>query len=839
MIETNVYSPPLINDQLLDNECISVAKLSITHSEYLSKKDNNILTKILYNSNSNPEYLIEKTTEYIRITYVETDIEQIVPTISIYISELSVNPITNLMHPSVYIEYLNPACTYNPFNYINIKLSKIVGKNNKFLYGSNELSSICDNNIYYWTRFLNDNNFSSSNISPYLELVYYCKQLIKSNHLNSNHLKSNHLSSDDLGVYNEYNEYNKSTIDFINLTTQLNNSKIVLNNYNSIVTKDFKDLLYSRKQIVNMIISQLKSINQNKEYLHYINNSDNAFEFYIYIITTNKTEIKLQLNIDPDLFPFYPPTLKIISPNVKLNLLTTINNLDILKLENWNPTITLEWLVINLANNLDNIDEYIFKSTDTVIPIEKEIIELSILNGTYNFIPFNFDYNKFQLNDNKTSKYWKSGTGYGHNGNSQWNINDYIKKCENENELKCNKLKTILSELEQNNTPNIETLLLTSSNSLLTFITSIITNTTLLEINNNIQIYTIIINIIPVLFNILSSNATIWKTQIYETIKIINKDTSLILQNNPSNINTPELTLYDSIFSLFNILDEKSEFNINLKEPPSILNSSKIIDDKIVLYNKMVSEYQRNIFTDYIIQDTHIFSNQKSNNIDTKSILRITSELASLKTNLPNNWDTSVILRASKQNLNIFTFIITGPKDTPYHNGIFEFHGYLENKYPSTTPKIILNTTGNGTVRFNPNLYNCGKVCLSLLGTWRGDASENWNSTSTLLQVFVSIQSLIFVENPYYNEPGWETQMHTTEGNTKSFKYTDNIRIETLRWGIIDKIKNPTYGFEEFTKNHFLLKKDETISVIDIWIQESNRKNELVKLQTELIELLV
>ena len=67
-----------------------------------------------------------------------------------------------------------------------------------------------------------------------------------------------------LNINNEYTEYNKSTIDFINLTTQLNNSKIVLNNYNSIVTKDFKDLLYSRKQIVNMIISQLKSINQNK-----------------------------------------------------------------------------------------------------------------------------------------------------------------------------------------------------------------------------------------------------------------------------------------------------------------------------------------------------------------------------------------------------------------------------------------------------------------------------------------------------------------------------------------------------------------------------------------------
>ena len=46
-------------------------------------------------------------------------------------------------------------------------------------------------------------------------------------------------------------------------------------------------------------------------------------------------------------------------------------------------------------------------------------------------------------------------------------------------------------------------------------------------------------------------------------------------------------------------------------------------------------------------------------------------------------------------------------------------------------------------MRFNPNLYNCGKVCLSLLGTWAG---PGWNpKTSTLLQVLVSIQSLIMV----------------------------------------------------------------------------------------------
>ncbi len=49
--------------------------------------------------------------------------------------------------------------------------------------------------------------------------------------------------------------------------------------------------------------------------------------------------------------------------------------------------------------------------------------------------------------------------------------------------------------------------------------------------------------------------------------------------------------------------------------------------------------------------------------------------------------------------------------------------------------QVNFRTTGGGIVRFNPNLYQCGKVCLSLLGTWEGAQGEQWNETSTLLQV--------------------------------------------------------------------------------------------------------
>ena len=48
--------------------------------------------------------------------------------------------------------------------------------------------------------------------------------------------------------------------------------------------------------------------------------------------------------------------------------------------------------------------------------------------------------------------------------------------------------------------------------------------------------------------------------------------------------------------------------------------------------------------------------------------------------------------------------------DCPYCGGAFEFDVFLPENYPISPPKVKLMTTGSGSVRFNPNLYACGKV---------------------------------------------------------------------------------------------------------------------------------
>lgn len=88
----------------------------------------------------------------------------------------------------------------------------------------------------------------------------------------------------------------------------------------------------------------------------------------------------------------------------------------------------------------------------------------------------------------------------------------------------------------------------------------------------------------------------------------------------------------------------------------------------------------------------------------------------------------------------------------------------------------------SGGLRLNPNLYDCGKVCLSLLGTWTGKQNEMWiPEKSTMLQVLVSIQGLILNAKPFFNEPGYETTYVGAEGERRSMEYNDNAFILSLK----------------------------------------------------------
>ena len=705
-------------------------------------------------------------------------------------------------------------------------------------------------------KFSHIDNMFELNINKDLEYMY-----LKSNSVNTdiinlkligkkntnlvlNYIKNNTSTKkrksdyiDNFGLFRAREVFNKGNCNFENILQDLLQSSITSSlSINSIP----KNLLYSRKQIAEMLVNELKYVNSCKDYSDYIIPSDEPYSFImnIFIEGSDKKNIKLLIKFDPDLYPFYPPTLKYISPNAKRSLVYNFSNLDILKLENWNPIINMDWLIRNLNRVLNDLYKDYIESSELVelTELDKEIINFSSIIGEkiYQDIKIDLHHTKFSLketkeNSNGKDRYWKSGVGYGFQGRDEWDIKKFVKDQEVKNKNLEKSLSNII--LLISNEFKISTLI---DSPVLKYIANNINNSTLLEINKMPQLFIKILELFDILIDILDESFNKYKLQVYNSLENLRQDIKPLIESQIID-NEDKLNTYITIISIVDcVKDKTSNIQSNIKD---IVFEANVSDkDK---YSEMISNEQMKLFSDFAIESTHRFSSHKNEVVAPKSLMRMSSEFSSIRKNLPNNWDTSIVVRASQENLNIFSFVITGPKDTPYHNGIYEFHAYFPKNYPEKEPKVLLDTTGNSSVRFNPNLYNCGKVCLSLLGTWSGQDGESWNKhTSTFLQVLVSIQSLILVEQPYFNEPGWERQMHTEEGKKRSFDYNDKIRLENLRWAIVDKFENPPKGFENLTTNHFLMKKQEIFSTVDSWISESkNYKSKMTTLREKLVKL--
>ncbi|KAK9804781.1 hypothetical protein WJX72_005025 [[Myrmecia] bisecta] len=222
----------------------------------------------------------------------------------------------------------------------------------------------------------------------------------------------------------------------------------------------------------------------------------------------------------------------------------------------------------------------------------------------------------------------------------------------------------------------------------------------------------------------------------------------------------------------------------------------------------------------YFRQQAAAVSKQAGGGQQMKTRLRrLVEEHSSLSTSLPLAWGSSIFLAADDTRLDVLRALIIGPgPDSPYANGAFLFNILMPANYPSSPPSVQFLTTGGGRVGFNPNLYPCGKVCLSLLGTWSG---PGWvPGESTLLQVLVSIQSMILVDDPYFNEPGFEGSRGSARGNAAAEDYNAELRVNTLKFGILTALEKPPPAFAEVLRHHFSLKKQEIEEQCQRWVAQ-------------------
>ncbi|KAK4626991.1 putative ubiquitin-conjugating enzyme E2 25 [Fulvia fulva] len=151
----------------------------------------------------------------------------------------------------------------------------------------------------------------------------------------------------------------------------------------------------------------------------------------------------------------------------------------------------------------------------------------------------------------------------------------------------------------------------------------------------------------------------------------------------------------------------------------------------------------------------------------------------------PSTLPQGVYIRSWETRLDLLRVLLVGPTETPYENAPFVVDFYLPPTFPSDPPQAFFHSwpalAKIGAIgRVNPNLYEDGKICLSLLGTWDGNKLEAWNAArSTLLQVIVSLLGLVLVREPYYNEAGYEALVGSEASKRPSALYSERIFLRS------------------------------------------------------------
>ena len=161
--------------------------------------------------------------------------------------------------------------------------------------------------------------------------------------------------------------------------------------------------------------------------------------------------------------------------------------------------------------------------------------------------------------------------------------------------------------------------------------------------------------------------------------------------------------------------------------------------------------------------------------------------------------------------------MIIGPSDTPYFGGYYFFELNYPADYPHSPPKVKYWTNGNG-IRFNPNLYTCGKVCVSLLNTWRGD---QWTSCQSISTVLLTLCTLL-CKDPLLNEPGVNRLANAADMKN----YDEIIMYSNLDVAICDIVLKKKGVYHDFFGNFESFIKEKFLENYDKYLDFAKKKNE-------------
>ncbi|XP_029348164.1 (E3-independent) E2 ubiquitin-conjugating enzyme UBE2O-like [Acyrthosiphon pisum] len=224
-----------------------------------------------------------------------------------------------------------------------------------------------------------------------------------------------------------------------------------------------------------------------------------------------------------------------------------------------------------------------------------------------------------------------------------------------------------------------------------------------------------------------------------------------------------------------------------------------------------------------LMDNSHMYINFKDD-LNPSLLKVIAKDIQILQQSLP----AGIWVKTFENRMDLFSIMIRGPEKTPYAGGLFLFDVKIPPTYPIQPP--LCHYYSYCADRLNPNLYEDGKVCLSLLGTWAGHGVELWSpNDSNLLQLLVSIQGLILVSEPYYNEPGFDNQrgQKLAKENSRVYNEMALIKVAQSMTNML-KMNNSDYKtagyFKEEILEHVKTHGPKLISTIENWIKMSEKE---------------
>lgn len=565
--------------------------------------------------------------------------------------------------------------------------------------------------------------------------------------------------------------------------------------------------------------------------------------------------VELGVELTMDLYPFYPPIVKVIRPRLKGFMMGRVTSMEILKLNYWDPVKGMKYVIgeirsmlqehgrLDVNNPMNDMAQY---PAGAYTRLEYLLLRLELLCETEPRANLKYAApEKLQkqptakvkkVEEAKDAKFWARGTGYGHGHTSKvdWDVQAYLAAQKQKDRETQSIIESIIVELE---TPdqNVQFEVVEES-CLVPVLENYFRNDSLLDMGRHASLYIALLgvvraiakqeNLLPML-DALPGQAK----SVYLLLTDLDSQARVFLKRltTSSESGTEVTELAESVVQTYAVVHKGVErMAADIQNLTSSMQSSNY-DPNGADSADFEKSYMRNMKKlqfDIVNIDTKVHhynsSISKGGAVSKEKVLRLAQEQGSISTSLPLNFSSSVFVRIDEQHMDIMRVVITGPDDTPYSNGCFLFDIYFPPTYPNTPPLVNLQTTGSGSVRFNPNLYNCGKVCLSLLGTWSGSESENWNKdTSTLLQVLVSIQSLILVPTPFFNEPGYESQIGTPRGDQNSRSYNEVIRVATIEHAMVGQLRKPPQHFEQIIQSHFYYKRNAINKMVDQWLLDA------------------